>query len=324
MKLNSLIISAALFCSLAFAASASAQKAAGGEAQPGNERTVTAAESVNVTVSTGTGKIIVHGWDRQEVRARVEDEDARVELRNTDGANGTGPALRVEVLVSDSADEEPQYGVSIASADVQVDVPRGATVYLKTQDGDIEVDGVAEARIETIDGEIEVVRVAKAIDATSVGGDMTVENSAGRVRLNSIGGSISAREIRSTEPSDFLKAKTVSGDLTLDRIGQTHVETNTISGEVRLNGPLARGGSYDFTTTTGDITLAIPNDSSFKINARVSEGGEIITEFPLHYKSEGPPAASILQSGRLSGSFGTGDATINLISFSGTVRLRRK
>ena len=122
--------------------------------------------------------------------------------------------------------------------------------------------------------------------------------------------------------SDFLRVKTVSGDIVLDQIGPARVEANTISGEMRLTGRLARGGIYDFSTTTGDVTMLMPPDSSFKVNARVSEHGEIVTEFPLQYRGPGSPSTT-LQTGRLLGTYGSGDATINLISFSGSLRLRK-
>jgi hypothetical protein len=120
-----------------------------------------------------------------------------------------------------------------------------------------------------------------------------------------------------------VKIKTASGDILLDRIGPARVEAHTISGELRLMGPLVRGGTYDFTTTNGDVTIFAPADASFNLNAKVSEGGEIITDFQLKYK--GPTSAlSMLQSGRLQGSHGSGEASINLVSFSGTLRLRKQ
>jgi hypothetical protein len=150
-----------------------------------------------------------------------------------------------------------------------------------------------------------------------------LEDSSGRVRLNSVGGVIEARDIRAIDGSDFLKIKSISGDVILDRIGPARIEASAISGELKLLGPLARGGVYNFSTTIGDVTLLLPADSSFKVNAKVSESGEIVTEFPLKYSGDGSPA-SLLKAGRLVGAYGTGDATINLVSFSGTLRLRKK
>jgi DUF4097 and DUF4098 domain-containing protein YvlB len=288
------------------------------------EATVATTETVNVSLTTGSGRISVRGWDRKEVRAQTMQADTRIELRKTGGTDATNPAMRLEILVyEDSEDDAEEDNACDADTDVTVNVPRGATVYLKTENGDIEVDGVAEAHVGTTDGRIEAHRISKATEASSVNSDIALEEASGRVRLNSIGGVIEVRDLRSIEVNDFVKINTISGDILLDRIGPARIDATTIGGELRLMGPLARGGIYNFRTTTGDVTIILPDDSSFKLNAKISEGGEIVTDFPLTYKNAASPA-SLLQAGRLLGTHGTGDATITLISYSGTLRLRKQ
>jgi putative adhesin len=350
MKFNSSIINLLLASLLLCGASAQAQTAAGkgegqgqgagqgigqgkGESvqQQGGEAVAmaTTTNTVYVSVTTGAGSIVVHGWDKSEVRAQVRQPGSKIEMRKTseptEAANA--PASRVEIMVSDKSEEDEDDEVNPdtcnSASDVMVDVPRGATLYLKTQEGDIEVDNVAEAHVETTDGRIEARRISRVTDATSVGGDMTLEDASGRARLNSLGGVIEVRDLRQLNGGDFLTIRTVSGDILLDKIGPARVEAVTISGELRLIGPLARNGAYDFTTTNGDVTIMLPADSSFKLNAKVSESGEISTDFPLTYKGSGSPTTP-LQAGRVSGQHGSGDATIRLVSFSGTLRLKKQ
>jgi hypothetical protein len=296
------------------------------EAEATSEAAVAATPDVNVTVSTTGGRISVRGTDSKEVRARVTGAPAKLKMRVV-GAPGSDPqsvASRVEVLISDKSKggDEVEYDSCLADYDVELEVPTGATVYLKSQDGDITVQDVTEAHLETHDGRIEATRVSKAVDAASLGGNVTLEDASGRASLTSLNGVIEVRGVRPLDGSDFLKVKTVSGDILLDEIGPARVEADTISGELRLSGPLARGGTYDFTTTTGDVTIMMPPDSSFKVNARVSEHGEIDTEFPLQYRGTASPG-SLPQPGRLLGTHGSGDATITLVSFSGTLKLRK-
>jgi DUF4097 and DUF4098 domain-containing protein YvlB len=288
------------------------------------EATVQAAENVNVSLTTGSGRISVRGWDRKEVRAQTREADKKIEMRKSGGTDAAHPAMRLEILVyEDSEDDETEASACEADTDILVNVPRGATVYLKTENGDIEVDDVAEAHLETTDGRIEAHRISKATEASSVNSDIALEDANGRVRMNSFGGGIEIRDLRSSDGSDFVKIDSKGGDILLDRIAPARVEASTISGEVRLMGPLARGGVYNFTTTTGDTTIILPVDSSFLLNAKISEGGEIDTQFPLTYKGSASPV-SLLQAGRLLGTHGTGDATINLLSFSGTLLLRKQ
>jgi hypothetical protein len=336
MKLNSSIITILLAAILICGASTRAQKAkdkgtgrSGGVAQQRTSQVaaaITVTESVNVTLTLGGGKISVRGWDRAELRAQAQGEESKIELRTAKSAGDADRASRVEVLVSDKSDDEDEDADAAscnANSDVLLDVPRGATVYLKTQDGDVDIEGVAEAHIETGGGKIDMRRISKAVDATSVGGDVSLEDSSGRARLNSIGGLVGIKDFRPLDASDFLKIKSVSGDILLDHVGSARIEANTISGVLKMMGSLVRGGIYSFTTTIGDITLVLPADSSFKLTAKVSEGGEIITEFPLKYKGTASPI-SLLQAGRLVGTYGSGDATVNMVSFSGTLRLRKK
>jgi DUF4097 and DUF4098 domain-containing protein YvlB len=283
-----------------------------------------ATETVNVTLAIKRGRIQVRGWEQRQVRAQASGQGTRVELRRRSvDANPSSPATHVEVLVYGSSRHEPDDGANNTGSSVTLDVPRGAILYVKTHDGDVEVDGVAEAHVATIGGKIIARHISRATDASSVGGDVTLEDSSGRAVLHSVGGVIEARDIRAVNGSDSLKIKSISGDVILDRIGPARIEASAISGEVKLLGPLARGGIYSFTTTTGDVTLMLPVDSSFKVNAKVSESGEIVTEFPLKYTGD-VSSFELLKAGRLVGTYGTGDATINMISFSGTLRLRKK
>lgn len=288
-----------------------------------SELTVPTTETVSVTLTTRAGNITVRGWDRKEVHAQAKEAGAKLELCNTGtAATASNPAARIELSLSSASSDESDPDE--ADSPVSLDVPRGATVFLRTQEGDVDVQDVTEVHVEAVDGKVDLRRISKAAEAASVGSDVNLEDSSGRARLNAIGGSVEVKNFRALDSSDFLRARTASGDILLDRVGTARVEVSTISGVIKLEGALARGGSYNFTTTSGDVTLVIPADSSFRLNAKVSEGGEIYTEFPLKYTSATPPASHPVHAGRMIGTYGSGDANINLISFSGTLRLRKK
>lgn len=328
MKLRPHIVIIVLAALLACGSSAQAQKPKDKDKERDesaaqlNRQTTAATQTVAVMLTTAGGKITVRGGDRNEVQAATKETDTKIVLHRTGGTDASAPASRVEVLVSDkSDDEEASDDSSHTDSNITLDVPRGATVFLKTEDGDVDVADVAEAHVETSGGRIDLRRVSKATEAASVEGDVTLEDASGRARLSSISSVVEVKNLRALDANDFLKIKSASGDILLDRIGPARVEATTITGEVKLMGALARGGLYAFTTTSGDVTLELPADSSFKLNARVSERGVIDTEFPLAYK--GASSSSAMQ-GHLTGTYGNGDATLNLSSFSGTIRLRKR
>jgi methionine-rich copper-binding protein CopC len=287
-----------------------------------SEQTAAADQNVIVSLSVLSGSITVHGSDRRDVRVQTNDEK-RIELRRKDGTGGNSPATRLQVLFYDSDENGGQADECGGSTDVKMDVPRGATVILKTQEGDIDVSDVAEASAYTSNGDVALRRVARSVEAKSNSGDVTLRDAGGHVRLNTISGSVEAINVNATDGGDFLQAKTVSGDVTLEGIGPARVEASTISGDLNLTGALAPGGHYDFNTTSGDITLTLPGTVSFKLDAQVFTSGEINTGFPI--KQVGKiPNASPPTSGTLIGTYGSGDATINLSSYSGTLRLIKK
>lgn len=289
-----------------------------------SEQTAPADQNVIVSLSVLAGSITVRGSDRRNVHVQTND-DKRIELHRKDGTSGNTPATRLTVLFYDS-EEEGEGGQAEecgGSTDVKLDVPRGATVILKTQDGDIDVSDVAEVRASTSNGDVSLRRIARGVEASSMSGDVSLRDAGGHVRLNSISGSVEAVNVTALDAGDFLQAKSVSGDVTLESIAPARVEARTISGEVNLRGALAPGGHYDFNTTSGDITLMLPESSSFKLDAQVFTSGEINTSFPLKQASKGSTSAE-QAAGHLVGTYGSGDATINLNSFSGTLRLLKK
>jgi DUF4097 and DUF4098 domain-containing protein YvlB len=207
--------------------------------------------------------------------------------------------------------------------DMEISVPRGATVEIKLRNGDIDISEVAEARAKNAGGDISVSNVTRAVEATSISGDLSLADSAGRVRLVTVGGDIDAINIRALEPGDDFSANTTGGDINLENVGQARVHANTTGGMISMTGGLAPRGSYDFNSFAGDVVLNIPQNSAFRINARSPQGG-ITTDFAI--KSTGDTESqSLLKEGRLTGTYGSGDwANLNINSFSGTVRLQKR
>lgn len=295
------------------------------ETEESEEVAAPAQPTVVLELCTESGNVTVRGTERHEVRAHFSKE-LKVALHRGAGTNQAGEAARLVLEVRDNDDEDenkPHFGRCLSSGDIELDVPRNATLFFKSESGDFDVESVAEVHLTTNNGRIAIRHATRAIEAKSIDGDVSVEDSSGRVELESFGGSIEAINICKVAEQDFFKAKNVGSDVLLENVNHSRVEVSTISGEISIKGPLARGGLYDLRTTTGDITLMIPPDSSFKLTAKVSEGGEIVTDFPLKYAGAASPN-SILTGGRMVGTYGKGDATLTLVSFNGTLRLRRQ
>ena len=255
------------------------------------ERSMPVSPTATITVCVMSGTIEVQGWDKNEVRVRSAEAGV-IDFRRIDRAKEKDkdkekvletPATRVDVMVMDKSDKTGKKGDCQAVADVAVEVPHGATVQVQTRDGDIHIVGVAAAYAGSQNGDIAIEGATRLVEAGSVGGSIFLRDSAGRVNLSSAGGAVEAANVKGTSTDDTFEVATVSGDVLLDDISNPKLVVKTVNGGVTMTGALARAGHYGFTTLSGDVTLALPTDASFKIVAKLSENHNIVSDFKLKY-----------------------------------------
>jgi hypothetical protein len=330
------------------------------------ERTSAADGQAVVSLCLSSGDVLVRGWERAEVRARAEGVgNVRLLTPNV------RPAPRVEVLVSDDEENEPDSGDCGTAERVELMVPRGATVNVRTHNGHIDVSDVADARVEALSGDVDLRRITKGVTVSCLSGDVSLTDASGPVKLITVSGSVEARNARPLAAGDEFEAKSTSGEVTVENVRHSQVTGATVSGSLLYTGSLARGGAYDFRTISGDVTMEIPADSSFSLHARVVVSGDIDTDFPVRMITVGTgapqptpmpqpspmpappnppqpgqppqdpntwpmpprpervkPARVKISKGpeqvRLDGTVGTGDATVNMSSFSGSLHLRKQ
>ena len=331
------------------------------------ERSTPVDGHASITLCVMSGTLVVRGWDKNEVRVRSTDAD-QLEFRRIDKTKDpTVPAKRVDVMV---LDKQMPRGDCQAIADVEMDVPKEATVQIQTRDGDIYVTGVGGVYAGSQNGDIVIERATNFVEAGGVGGSISLKNSTGRVNLSSAGGGVEVNNVRPVSSDDSFEVGTVSGDIQLNGVSNSKVLAKTVNGTVTMAGPLTKAGQYNFTTMGGDVVLRMPHDSSFRLNARVSDKSDIVSDFALKYLPDPPgaptpkpaaapappadskskPAKDLPKPGkgesgsktgpviapiivvrpvvvnpfrRISAICGSGDATISLSSFGGTLHLKK-
>ncbi len=244
------------------------------------ERAVAVDAAVAVSLCVASGNITVHGWDRNEVRARSADA-VQIELAHAPQISPGASIKKLEVAIFNKDEANKPAGKCQAFSDVELNVPRGATVLVQTRDGDISIAEVTSAYAGTQNGDIEMEKVSRSIEVGSLGGNICLKDSSGRVNVSSAGGSVEALNLRPVEAADEFEVVTTSGDIELSQVTHKQISTKTVSGNLTMTGPLAAAGRYWFNSFSGDVTLALPASSSFKLVAKVSQDGEIITDFPL-------------------------------------------
>lgn len=242
-----------------------------------------------VTLCVASGALTVHGWDKPEVRVRSLDAQ-QIEFRRIDKPKTPyAPATRVDVMVRDKNSRVDPRRDCQAIAEVDMQVPAGATVQVQTRDGDIRIVGVAAAYAGSQNGDIIIERATRLVEAGSVGGSISLRNSSGRVNLSSAGGGVTVTNVQASGPDDTFEVGTVSGDIELDDIANPKVMAKTVSGALVMSGALVKSGHYAFTNMTGDVVLVLPDDASFRLSAKVSERQNLVSDFVLKFLYQAAP-----------------------------------
>lgn len=283
------------------------------------EKSIAADFKVNISLCVSEGNVKINGWDRNEIRAFVnEGSEVGFNVREKNKQNNN--VVWVIIQGFDQAkNPAPDADECLSGEEIELDVPRGAVVSIKSQASETTVDSVAKARVENVGGDIFLSNIAQGIFATTYEGDVTVEKSSGAMTLASTTGNIVAFNVSPSEIGDIFKAKTSSGAITLQQVEHRQMEVNSNSGSMKYIGLLQNGGQYTFGTLNGSMQLLIPEKSSCKLNASYGFGA-FDSQIPLQNIVKTPNSKT--QS--LSALMGGGDANVNLRTYSGVILIRKQ
>ena len=107
------------------------------------------------------------------------------------------------------------------------------------------------------------------------------------------------------------------GDIELTNVSATHVVAQNVIGNIFFDGEFSSGGTYEFKSTKGDITIRIPGDSAFRLVAASPTRQIKLNDFWNNgFKS---------QDGRkYVGDVGDGRSSVSVTNFSGQITFLRK
>ena len=305
---------------------------------------VAAQERVDVRRPTGaTGDVQIHnvagsvrvvGWDRNEVhvtgtlgrgtdRLDVHTEggdvvvrvvvprgarnvqgssiEVRVPARKTVAANGV--SADVDVSGVDGGVEARSVSGNVAVTGT----PREAVA--QSQSGNVRVD-VTSSHVEasSVSGEVTVAGdVRGSVEATAVSGNVTVTARTGEVRATAVSGNVTVAAM-----SGRAEVQSVSGDVQVT--GRAlHGAFQTVSGNVRLTGDLARDGSTDISSHSGDVELRLSSGASAEVEVTTFSGS-------IENALAGARVERISRREHHI-TIGRGDARVAIQTFSGSVKL---
>jgi hypothetical protein len=239
------------------------------------------------------GHILVRGWDKAQVHVVYTVVSPRVEV-DTEILPSSGPVEKIHFtthLLDSSLPSSEQV------ADYTLDVPVASSLQIRSPQGGIRVEGIqADSSVE------------------SVGGDITVRDYAGHLSVRSIAGNIDLIRL-----SGIVEAYSITGSLHFVSPATTKLHGSTTSGRILYEGDLMVRGDYILSTYSGDLEIICPSRASYELSAR-TEKGKVINTLPMTHRRE--PASPRDHANSLLGTHNTGKATVELTSFSGTIRIR--
>jgi DUF4097 and DUF4098 domain-containing protein YvlB len=208
-------------------------------------------------------------------------KNVRIELRNISGT----------IVVESWNKDEIRLSATIES--------KGTHVTPKQINDSLVVDVMSENRGKGDVGDINFklqVPVNSSVDLETRRGNISVANIRGGL-------------VRAHVSSE--------GDIELTNITASHVIAQNVIGNIFFDGVFSPYGTYEFKSNKGDITIRIPGDSAFRLEAASAARRIALNDFwHSNFKS---------QDGRkIVGDVGDGRSSVSIINFSGQITFLRR
>lgn len=279
-------------CSLWFAVAALVLASPAGAHQI--EKRFKVEERPLVTIRNAHGKIRVQSWQQPEVRVVANHPGNKVEVDVEQFGN------RIEITTHQLAEN---LSLEELAADYQITVPEETELQVRTDSGDIFVERVfGDMTFDTVAANLDLREVAGYLVIKTIGGSLVCVRCAGRLDFRSISGS--ARLLEPLTSNLFVQ---------------------TTSGSIFFDGEFLRGGVYRLQNSSGPIEVRFSETNSFELSAK-SVFGRVESNTDLRPRAHSPETFSAPQGARriLSGIYNEGHAKVELISFNGTITIRKR
>jgi hypothetical protein len=236
-------------------------------------------------VTTGpAGEVRIHGviharsWSEESAQKRVD------ELAANPPVGQEGNLVRAGDVGLHLGDVSVDYTIIVpidteikgksGSGDLTVGDTHGPASFA-CGSGDISASNiVGDVTASAGSGDVKVDNVQGQVQVSTGSGDIQITNAKGQTRLNSGSG-----DIQITRPGDAVEAGTGSGDVQV-KGATADLRLHSSSGTVTVDGNPGPTNYWDFRTSSGDVTLRVPSEASFRLYAK-SSSGDIDAAIPV-------------------------------------------
>jgi hypothetical protein len=265
----------------------------------------------SVRILNPVGRVRVIGWDADSL-AIVGSLAAEA---GHFYATGTARVYKLGVDV-------PTDARSPGAAELEVRVPRRASVWVKSATADIEVTGVdGPLDLNSVSGTIHVLGTPQDVTAETMDGAVEVAGGTGRTRVKTVSGGILLRGA-----SEDVGASTLSGSIVVRAAGWQRGGTGvqrgrfeSVTGTITFVGDVGRGGVLELESQSGTIDLQLPAPTVADFDL-LTIGGTITNDLT----QATPERRAVGRGAELRFSTGSGGAQVTVRSFKGPIRLRPK
>jgi DUF4097 and DUF4098 domain-containing protein YvlB len=263
-----------------------------------------------VTISNVAGSVSITAWDRKEVDVQGELGDGvdQVDVRQDSGI------IDIKVELKDNGWSEGSF--RNGGAKLQIKVPADAQIDASTISASISANGLrGRQRLKTVSGDIRSDVAGSELDLKSVSGriDLVGNGNTARVRATSVSGTVTLSHV-----GGDIEAHSTSGDVDIDSQGASAVRASVVSGDISLQGALAREADVDASSMSGRVKVAAQFPGGFNYDATTFSGN---IRNCLGVEVDRGDRRRGFGGNRLSGSRGEGKATVRARSHSGSVEL---
>jgi hypothetical protein len=248
-----------------------------------------------VTVNAmANGRIEVKSWRNPEVVVIGNHASNKIEVDSEQVGN------RIEVFTTllDKTAAQPEREASF-----EITVPESTELQMHTDSGTIYVEHVyGDMTFDTVGGDVHLRDISGYVLVKTVGGSVLCVECAGKLNFNSISGNV-----------QILQPQLEALDAT------------TTSGNILYDGQFLSHGIYKMKTGTGWLEVHFSDTDSFDLRA-ATDHGRVDNQAQAFLKPD-PHGLHHLPSKFAKGIFGTvnaGLAHVELSSFSGTIRIRKR
>ena len=291
--MNRVVLLSALL--IAIAAPASAQRERSRDVESRIDTTFAFDRRGVVTLSVGSGEIVVNAWTQDRIRVRATSE-------GTFRLDATPARVALEMTRGRSSDTR-----------FEVTVPVGVRVSARAANGDISISGT-RGGVDAVsqNGDVQVTDVGEMVDLRTVSGDIMARGLSGNIEVSTMNGDITLADVRGD-----VEVSSVSGEIDLRNVIARFIRAKSTSGDLSYEGPVDPAGRYEFASHSGGVYLTIPQAAGALFTV-ATYSGSIESDFPITLK----PGEHGIGTRRFTFEIGKGDARINAESFSGDVTIR--